>query len=230
MKNILPLVSPLHWKDEGKLERERRRRWRPSCLASSAPTCAMNKFYGKAAFHWISLAFAVMFWFRCWDIRILIKNHNLQAHNVVRIFTPSNKANKYHPPRASNWMADLKSGQIQNKGPLCGHICCCVLQIQVRMHSVSVNTKENLTFEQTPPSLISLWLSTVWQRKKTKPNFKDGRAVAKPWQLLQHWRLCGHICGGTIQHELHQEAAMVSSTFSLLHDPPLPTSISILCW
>ena len=101
-----------------------------------------------------------------------MKNHNLQAHNVVRIFTPSNKANKYHPPRASNWMADLKSGQIQNKGPLCGHICCCVLQIQVRMHSVSVNTKENLTFELTPPSLISLWLSTVWQRKKNETKFQ----------------------------------------------------------
>ena len=146
----------------------------------------------------------------------LYKKHNLQAHNVVRIFTPSNKANKYHPPRASNWMADLKSGQIQNKGPLCGHICCCVLQILIRMHSVSVNTKENLTFEQTLPSLISLWLSTVWQSKKEFQRW----AVAKPWQLLQGWRLCGHICGGTIQHELHQEVATVSSTFPFFTTPP----------
>ena len=72
-EDLLPLVSPLHGKGEGKLERERRQRWKPSCLASSASTCAMSKFYGKAAFHWISLAFAVMFWFRCWDIRIFDK-------------------------------------------------------------------------------------------------------------------------------------------------------------
>ena len=108
-------------------------------------------------------------------------------------------------------------------------ISAAAFYIQIRMHSVSVNTKTNLTFEQTLPSLISLWLSTVWQSKKNEAKFQRW-AVAKPWQLLQGWRLCGHICGGTIQHELHQEAATVSSTFPFFTTLPFPTPISKLCW
>ena len=90
------------------------------------------------------------------------------------------------------------------------------------------NTRENLTFEQTPPSLISLWLSTVSQRIKKRNQIskmgscKTMTAVAALTSLWPYLR----------RHNTTRIASRGGNGFINLFPftrPPLPTSISILC-